>query len=246
MAHDRSVQDRYPLVLGGLFAVFWAALAIRPSYRADWALENALVLPFVVVVVLTYRRFPFSRVSYTLLFVFMCIHEIGAHYTYAEVPYGAWFKALTGLSFADTFGVTRNHFDRLAHFCFGLLLAYPIREIFVRLADAKGFWGYYLPIQLTMSFSALFELLEWAAAVVFGGDLGQAYLGTQGDVWDAHKDMALASVGAVISMLVTAAINFRLQKDFAREWAESLRVKSRRPLGEVEIRRMRRKRTGES
>src|SRR5262249_49902512 len=129
-------------------------------------------------------------------------------------------------------GWERNHFDRFAHFGFGLLLAYPIREIFLRVADARGFWSYYLPLDVTMASSALFELMEWAAALVFGGDLGVAYLGTQGDPWDTHKDIALASLGALVAMLINAAINLRLQCDFAREWSESLRVKRKRPLGE--------------
>jgi putative membrane protein len=93
-----------------------------------------------------------------------------------------------------------------------------------------------------MSTSMLFELIEWIVAEIFGGGLGMAYLGTQGDVWDAHKDMGLASLGALTSMLVTAAINRSLQRDFAAEWNESLRVKSRRPLGEDEIKRMSSKR----
>ncbi len=170
--------------------------------------------------------------SYTLIFVFMCLHQVGAHYTYAEVPYDAWFERLTGTTFNDLVGWERNNFDRVVHFLYGLLLAYPIREVFLRVADVRGFWGYFLPLDLTMSTSMLFELVEWGAAEVFGGDLGQAYLGTQGDVWDAHKDMALASLGALIAMLVTYAINRRFQRDFNREWAESLRVKHRKPLGE--------------
>jgi putative membrane protein len=89
-----------------------------------------------------------------------------------------------------------------------------------------------------MSTSMLYELIEWGAALVVGGDLGQAYLGTQGDEWDAHKDMALASLGALISMCITAAINVYLQRDFAHEWAESLRVHGREPLGEVAIKQM--------
>jgi putative membrane protein len=91
----------------------------------------------------------------------------------------------------------------------------------------------------------LFELFEWGAAELFGGDLGVAYLGTQGDVWDAHKDMALAMLGAIIAMLLTAAINFYLQRDFARELAESLRVKRQAPLGEEEIAKMLQKRRKE-
>ncbi|HEX6295345.1 MAG TPA: DUF2238 domain-containing protein, partial [Burkholderiales bacterium] len=88
--------------------------------------------------------------------------------------------------------------------------------------------------------SAIFELFEWGAAEVFGGDLGAAYLGTQGDIWDAHKDMALASAGALIAMLITAGINAYLQHDFAREWQQSLRIKASLPLGEDEIARLHR------
>lgn len=142
-------------------------------------------------------------------------------------------------------GWKRNHFDRLVHFSYGLLLAYPIREVFLRVANVRGFWGYFLPLDLTMSSSMMFELFEWGAAEYFGGNLGMAYLGTQGDVWDAHKDMALASLGALIAMTATAAINLLLQRDFAREWARSLRVKRTEPLGEYEIRHMFEERSGD-
>jgi putative membrane protein len=222
---------RFAILLGGLFAIEWIALSIRPLYRADWLLENYLVLAFVPLLVATNRRFPFSRASYTLIFLFLCLHEIGAHYTYAQVPYDSWFRALTGQTLNSLMGWQRNHFDRFAHFCFGLLLAYPIREIFMRVADARGFWGYYLPLDVTMASSALFELIEWSAAELFGGDLGMAYLGTQGDPWDAHKDIALASLGALLAMLINASVNLRYQRDFAREWVESLRVKKKRPPG---------------
>ena len=231
-------HDRYLLVLAILFLGLWAILAVSPHNRQDWALENALVVPVVLALALTRKRFPFSRISYTLIFVFLCLHETGAHYTYAEVPYDAWFRALGGRTLNSLFGWERNHFDRVAHFCFGLLWAYPIREVFLRVADARGLWGYYLPLDVTMALSMLFELIEWAAAEIFGGDLGVAYLGTQGDVWDAHKDMALASLGAILAMALTAALNARFQRDFGREWAESLRVKHRKPLGEDEIERM--------
>lgn len=212
-------------------------MAISPLDREGWALENVLAVFFVVVLVTTYKKFPLSRVSYTLIFLFMVLHEIGAHYTYARVPYDEWTQNLFGFSVNEWVGFERNHFDRLVHFSYGLLLAYPIREVFIRVAGAKGFWGYFLPLDLTMSTSMMFELFEWAAAEYFGGDLGMAYLGTQGDVWDAHRDMALASLGALIAMLVTALINSRLQRDFAREWNESLAIKGRRPLGEDQIRR---------
>lgn len=223
----------YPRVLFGLLVVLGGALAISPHDRADWLLENVLLFFGVGVLLATHRSFPLSKVSYTLLFVFLCLHSVGAHYTYALVPYREWWAALGGTPFAEG----RNHFDRLVHFSYGLLLAYPVREVFVRVADAKGFWAYYLPLDVVMATSMLFELFEWGAAELFGGDLGVAYLGTQGDVWDAHKDMALASIGAILAMVVTAAINRRYQQDFARTWAESLRVKHPEPLGEESLQR---------
>jgi len=231
-------HSRYLLVLGLIFAVWWIVLAVEPYDRADWALENVLVVVFVVVLGLSHRVFPLSRVSYTLIFVFLVLHEIGAHYTYAKVPYNEWTHALLGTSLNELLGLERNHFDRVIHFGYGLMLAYPVREVFLRIVEVRGIWGYLLPLDVTMSTSMLFELFEWAAAELFGGDLGIAYLGTQGDVWDAHKDMALASLGALVAMSVTAVINIRLQRDFAREWNDSLRVKGVQPLGEDEIERM--------
>ena len=230
--------QRWLLVLGALFVLVWTALAIAPLDRKDWALENALVIFIVPVLVLSRKKLPLSRISYTAIFIFLCLHEVGAHYTYAKVPYDAWFSSMTGSTLNGFLGLERNHFDRLAHFSFGFLLAYPIREVFLRVADVRGVWGYYLPLDVTMATSMLFELFEWGAAELFGGDLGVAYLGTQGDVWDAHKDMALAMLGAIIAMLLTAAINVYLQRDFARELAESLRVKRQAPLGEEEIAKM--------
>ena len=229
---------QFLLLLAAVFAVIFGLLAIAPHDRSDWALENVLVLVFAIVLTLSYRYFILSRVSYALIFVFLCLHEVGAHYTYALVPYDDWFRGLTGQSLNEVLGFERNNFDRAIHFSYGLLLAYPIRELFLRVADVRGFWGYFLPLDVTMSTSMLFELFEWVAAELFGGDLGIAYLGTQGDVWDAHKDMALATLGAIIAMAITAGLNAALQRDFAREWIDSMRVKDPQPLGEDEINRM--------
>ena len=188
-------RKNYLWMLAIVYAVWWVAMAIAPHDRSDWVLENVLVVLAVGLLVFTYKSFPLSRVSYTCIFVFMMLHTLGSHYTYAKVPYEEWLPFLAG---------GRNHFDRLVHFLYGLLLAYPIREMFLRIGNVRGFWGYFLPLDLTMSTSMLYELIEWGAAEFFGGDLGAAYLGTQGDVWDAHKDMALASLGALIAMCITA------------------------------------------
>ena len=231
-------RNVYLGTLAILLAALWVPLAFHPFDRSDWWLENALTFIGVGLLVATHRVFPLSRVSYTTLFVFFCLHSVGAHYTYAEVPYDEAWRNLTGHSLNEALGWERNNYDRVVHFAYGLLLAYPIREVFLRIANVRGFWGYFLPLDLTMSTSALYELIEWGAALVVGGDLGQAYLGTQGDEWDAHKDMALASLGALISMCITAAINICLQRDFAHEWAESLRIRGREPLGEMAIKQM--------
>ncbi len=230
MAHGRYVG-----ILALLLGALWVALAIDPYDRHTWVLENSISVAGVAILAASFRRFPLSRISYTMIFVLLCLHTLGAHYTYSLVPYDAWWSSLTGETLNSRMGWGRNHFDRLIHFLYGLLMAYPIREVFVRIAGVRGFWGYFLPLDLTMSTSMLYELVEWGAAVVFGGDLGTAYLGTQGDVWDAHKDMALASLGALIAMCVTAFVNWRTRRDFAFEWAESLRVKRHEPLGEFAL-----------
>jgi putative membrane protein len=216
-------RKSYLWLLGAVYAAWWIVLAIRPLDRSDWWMENLLVFIGVGLLVWTWKPFPLSRVSYTCIFIFMVLHAVGAHYTYAKVPYQEWFPMLAG---------GRNQFDRLVHFSYGLLLAYPIREMFLRIGNVRGFWGYFLPLDLTMSTSMLYELIEWGTAVTVGKDLGAAYLGTQGDIWDAHKDMAMASLGALISMCITALINWRMQRDFGAEWAESIRVKRKKPLGE--------------
>lgn len=223
-------QKKYFLALSLLFLIEFIVLAISPYDRADWALENALVLVLIVLMGLSYRYSPLPRLSYSLIFVFICLHEVGAHYTYARVPYDDFLTFTFNFSLNDYMGWQRNHFDRLLHFLYGLLLFYPIREILCRAANLKGFWSYFLPMDLTMSSSMIFELFEWGAAVLFGGDLGIAYLGTQGDVWDAHKDMALANLGALIAMSMAIGINMRFQAGFREEWKLSPGIKAHKTI----------------
>jgi putative membrane protein len=206
MSAPSHSSGRFLAALAVPFAILWVALAIEPNHRGDWLLENALTVLAVAGLAATWRRFPLSRSSYTLVALFLTLHTIGAHYTYAEVPYDAWTRSAFGVSADQLFGWERNNFDRLVHFAYGLLLAAPVREVFLRVAGVRGFLGYFLPLDLTMSTSMLYELVEWGAATLFGGELGMAYLGTQGDVWDAHKDMALASLGALLAMVAAALV----------------------------------------
>ena len=225
-------NTRFALILGIIFAIVFILSGINPHHFADWALENALTVLAIIALVATHKKFPLSKISYGCIFAFLCLHAVGSHYTYSEVPYNQWTLALFGSELNSWFGWERNHFDRLVHFLYGLLFAYPIREVFIRVANVKGFWSYFLPLDLTMSTSMIYEQIEWGAAEFFGGELGDAYLGTQGDIWDAHKDMLLASIGALITMLIIALVNAKWQRDFAQEWNHSLSVKHDKPLGE--------------
>ncbi|MEX2044359.1 MAG: DUF2238 domain-containing protein, partial [Opitutus sp.] len=123
-------------------------------------------------------------------------------------------------------------------FSYGLLMAYPLREVFLRVANVRGFWGYFLPLDFTMSTSMFYEVLEWITAEVVGSDASNDFLGSQGDIWDSQKDMTLASLGALLAMTIIAMITWKYKRDFAREFGESLRVKSSAPLGEDEIARI--------
>jgi len=228
----RISYDGFVRALAALLALVWLGLAIRPKYRDVWLLENTPFVAGVVALFFLQRRMRLSRVSLGLIFLFCCMHLLGAHYSYAEMPYDEWTRTVFGRSLGEALGWERNHYDRLVHFCYGLLLAYPVRELFLRIANVRGFWGYFLPLDLTMSTSMIYELLEWASAVILPADANRSYLGSQGDPWDAQKDMALAAVGALLAMTLTAVVNMQTRRDFAWEWSESLRVKRTTPLGE--------------
>jgi putative membrane protein len=194
-------SDRYPAGLLAAFVAIFAALAIAPSYRQDWLLENLLVFIAVPLLVANYRRLRFSNFAYTCLFVFFVLHEIGAHYTYSEVPWREWLAMLTG---SDVTLAGRNHYDRFVHFAYGLLLMPAVWELFERRASPRGLWRWLMPLLFLMGHSVIYEMIEWLAALRFGGELGVAYLGTQGDEWDAQKDMALATLGAALGLAIIA------------------------------------------
>jgi putative membrane protein len=218
-------MSHYQKLLLGLFAAVWAWAAIAPKYPHDWLLENYLVFLFVPLLLATGRYFRLSSLSYSLITLFMVMHVVGSHYTYAEVPFGYLLQ--------HWFGAERNMYDRLVHFSFGLLLAYPLRELFLRVARARGLWGYWFPIELVLAFSASYEIVEWLVAVRVEPSAGLAFLGAQGDVWDAQKDMVLAGLGAVIAMTIVALVHWRLNPAFAAELRASLRLDhGDRPLGE--------------
>jgi putative membrane protein len=194
----RQAQPRHGpvLVMTAWLVLLWVITAIEPFNRRDWFLENLLVFFYGGLLLATYSRFRFSVLSYLLFTVFLSLHLAGAHYTYSEVPFGFWLQ--------ESLGLARNHYDRLVHFSFGLLLAYPLREWLLRVTGVRRGWSYFMTVVLVLAFSGFYEVMEGLVAMIVSPELGMAYLGTQGDVWDSQKDTFLAFSGAVVAMLVTA------------------------------------------
>jgi putative membrane protein len=188
------------LLLGAtaVFAIVWLSTLIGTSNLSNWLMENVLVILFLGFLAYTYRIFNFSGISYLLICLYLCLHIYGSKYTYAENPFGYWLK--------DQFHFQRNHYDRIVHFSFGFMLAYPMRDYFLNRMKFPNWVGWVLPVEITLSFSCLYEIIEWAVADVFFPEQGDAYLGTQGDIWDAQKDMFMAFCGAVIILLIVATI----------------------------------------
>jgi putative membrane protein len=181
-----------------IFFICWTVTFINTSNRTNWFTENTLTFIFIISLILTYRKFRFSDLSYTLFFVYILLHIYGAEYTYAENPFGYWLK--------DALHLGRNHYDRIVHFSFGFMLAYPMRDYFKNHFEWPNWVCWVLPVEITMSFSAAYELIEWLVADFFFPSEGVAYLGTQGDMWDAQKDMGLAFSGAFLAMLIFSTI----------------------------------------
>jgi putative membrane protein len=189
-------QRRVLQAMCAIYALAWTIAAIRPASRADWLLENLLVFAWMPVLVLTYRRRPLSDLSYALVLGFLLLHVVGAHYTYSEVPFGHWLK--------NAFGLSRNHFDRIVHFAWGFLLIHPMREL-TRLDRLRLFWSFFLPAMILISWSGFYEIIEAVVAWIVDPGLGQAYVGTQGDIWDSQRDLSLAIIGCAMAVLVTVA-----------------------------------------
>ncbi|MBV6472393.1 MAG: Inner membrane protein YjdF [Saprospiraceae bacterium] len=191
-------SNRLLQVITVSFAAIWISTLTGTTDLNNWMLENTLTILFLIFLVTTFRTYQFSDLSYLLIFVYLSLHVYGSKYTYAENPFGYWIK--------DLFDAQRNHYDRIVHFCFGFLLAYPMRELFLKWLKYPIIVAWVLPVEVTLSISGFYELIEWAVADVFFQAQGQAYLGTQGDVWDAQKDIFLAFSGAILATTVVSSI----------------------------------------
>jgi putative membrane protein len=192
-------------LLVAAFVVLWILAGLQPVDRQTWLLENVLALLLLAVLAATHRRFVFSDLSSLLIFAYLVLHVVGSHYTYSVVPAGEALRDLLGLD--------RNPYDRIVHFAFGLLLAYPIRELLLRTLHLHGRWGFAAPPVVVLALGSLYEILEsWAARIVDPG-VGLAFVGAQGDVWDGQKDMSLAFAGSVLAMALCALVRERTGRE---------------------------------
>ena len=180
------------------FSAIWISTLVGTNDLNNWLLENTLTVIFFLFLLFSYKKYQFSDLSYLLITVYLCLHVYGAKYTYAENPFGYWLK--------DYMGWERNHYDRIVHFSFGFLLAYPMRELFLKWVKYPTMVAWALPIEITLSVSGFYELIEWAVADIFFPSQGDAYLGTQGDIWDAQKDIFLAFLGAILATTIVSLI----------------------------------------
>jgi putative membrane protein len=173
-----------------IFSLFWVVLAVNPIYRDIWIAENLILVISLYFLITGYARFHFSNTAYYFIFAFCILQSIGAYYSYAEVPIGHWV--------AQTWDLSRNHFDRLVHFAFGFLIILPFKEAlgrFVTFANQKT--QYFVLIMLFIGIGGCYEIIEWWYATLFEqATQDSAFLGSQGDVWDAEKDVLLAGIGA--------------------------------------------------
>jgi putative membrane protein len=183
---------RLPLALAGILAIVCSATVwAPPAGRVSWALEVAPGLALVATLAALYRRLPLSHFVYVGTFLHLLVLVYGGYYTYALTPLGNWAK--------EAFDLSRNHYDRVGHVALGVFPAFLTRELLLRRTPLpRGGWLLFLVASVVLAVAAFWELLEWWTTLVVAGDVGQAFLGSQGDVWDAQWDMFLALVGALV------------------------------------------------
>ena len=183
------------MAFGVVFIFYLVYTGLTTPDLKNWALENTLTISLVVFLMAFYNIFRFSDLSYTLIFMFLLLHMYGSQYQYADNPFGEWIK--------EQYNLERNHYDRLVHLGFGLLLAYPLHEVLINGFNVNRFFGYLMPMEIILSLSALYELVEWIVADLIYEEQqqGMDFLGMQSDIWDAQKDMGLALGGACLAML---------------------------------------------
>jgi putative membrane protein len=203
-------SSRLPTPHRMTLAAFAALLAWtwwRPIHPVEQALHHSLTLLAVAALLVARRRLRLGFAPFVLIVAFLALHTVAARWIYSLVPYDDWSRAMFGTSVSELFGWERNHFDRLVHLAYGLLIAPALCLVLRR--DRRLAAAALLSVNLIVSTGALYELLEWGIAITLSPEAAEAYNGQQGDPWDAQKDMALALLGAIIGVGVLAAVSAR-------------------------------------
>jgi putative membrane protein len=199
-------DDRWNRTILAAFLMLWAISCIRVPYPEFIVLQHVPTVLAVVGLVVADRRLQIGRVSFTLVVLFLLLHVLGARYIYSYVPYDDWSQRLLGFRLNERFGLVRNHYDRLVHFCFGLLLVWPAWRLFERYARLSALTSAVMGLTCILAMSAVYEIIEWALAMALAPDWAEAYNGQQGDIWDAQWDMALAALGGLVGITLAIVI----------------------------------------
>lgn len=180
--------------------VFFAGSCIAPPYLQFLLMQHVPTVLAALLLAYISNRVIISRSSYSSIVVFLCLHTLGARYLYSYTPYDVWSESILGININEIFGFQRNHYDRLVHFSYGLLLVVPVQEFERRYLRLSMVISAVLAIEFIIATSACYELLEWLVAVIFTPAWAEQFLGQQGDIFDAQKDTALATLGAIVSI----------------------------------------------
>ena len=197
-------HDRCQRALFLLFLAFFAGSCVKPPYLQFLLMQHVPTVLAALLLGYLSNRFPISRLSFTAIILFLMLHTLGARYLYSYVPYDAWAEKLLGINITETFGFQRNHYDRLVHFSYGLLMAVPIQEFERRHLRLSIALSSVLAIECILATSAAYEIVEWLVAVIFTPEWADSFLGQQGDIFDGQKDTALATAGAMLSISLLA------------------------------------------
>lgn len=199
---------------------------IGSVYREYLPLQHIPTAIGLAVFLVLSRKYPLSNLSFTCISIFLLFHVLGARYVYSNVPYDEWAKAIFGKSISETFGWTRNHYDRFVHFIYGALFYIPMREVLIRFAHLPQKKSGYFAFEFIIASSTIYELLEWLIAIAMAPDQADAYNGQQGDMWDSQKDTLMAIAGALLIMVVLKVKGMRksLDDSHARHFAKRLKT----------------------
>ena len=197
-------ERKNKIILLSVYFIFLIISCINPIYPSEMFLQHSVTVLMGIFLLIITRNNSLSDGSFSLLVFFMLLHIIGARWIYSYVPYDAWFKALTGVTITEIFGFTRNHYDRFVHLMFGIMMIPPLKEIYKKWFKCPEKLSWLVAFLTILALSMIYEVFEWGLTLVLSPADAEDYNGQQGDMWDSQKDMALAMLGAIISLFFSS------------------------------------------